>query len=283
MKTKTGKFCSQSSGCTRKEMNIFFRLSICIFQILGLVGFLLVGTPAKSSPFEESPVSLTVSKTEEAGKEVSASPSRLPLPGDNVIPPSGGVKILVSSLKSKFGIAFQNGTENWGEGDLNASYRVMSSLPNGFRKCTTAVQLEFMERRKKMSFELNQQYNDAPKGQEPGALAGWVANNEHTIVHLCVPTCYLEHGFQKFLVHEMCHCFQNKNREILNLFENRFWPGGVLKSEPTSLYGVSSPKEDMAESAAEYWANGDKMKLEHPARYRFMQINVFDSVEFLSK
>ena len=63
-------------------------------------------------------------------------------------------------------------------------------------------------------------------------------------------------GFQHTLVHEMTHCLQFQNPNVLSQWRNRFWPGNRLRGTCPSAYGRTQPAEDMAESFAFFILGG---------------------------
>ncbi len=178
------------------------------------------------------------------------------LPGDNVTPPQGSAS-LVSELKAKFGISPRNGSARWNESQLRSAFRVLSSLPEAFRKCTKYIQRD--------------------GGQ--GGILGWVMLGNPT-VH--IESAAVSPGtFQGTLVHEMVHCFQAENNNILRMFQRTFWPNGRMSGRSVSRYGCTQMIEDMAECGRAYWAKGALMKKYYPGRYEFMRRYVFKGVEFL--
>lgn len=62
--------------------------------------------------------------------------------------------------------------------------------------------------------------------------------------------------FQRTLVHEMVHTFQNFNHTIMRDWEHSFWKNSAPQGLVPTHYGKTNPYEDMAESVAEYWLGG---------------------------
>ncbi len=178
------------------------------------------------------------------------------LPGDNVTPPSGSAAIL-AEMKSKFNITPRNGSGRWDESQLRSAFRVLSSLPESFRKCTRFIQRD--------------------GGQ--GGVLGWVMLGNPT-VH--IESAAVSPGtFQGTLVHEMVHCFQAQNDNIYRQFIRTFYPGGRRSGRSVSAYGCTSAIEDMAECGRAFWAKGALMKKYYPGRYEFMKRYVFGGTEFI--
>lgn len=170
-----------------------------------------------------------------------------------------------AAIKQKYGINAADGqNQTWSENQLRAADEALASLPSFFRKCTDTV------------------YRDGPpyRAGIPPSAAAYVIVPQHK-VHmldlsaqmtqgsynsLCAaygraPTteeqmAYLKHNFKRTLVHEMTHCFQNTYPQVMNVWSNKFWPGGRLVGQCPTGYGRTQPVEDMAESVATYWTGG---------------------------
>ena len=74
----------------------------------------------------------------------------------------------------------------------------------------------------------------------------------------------------------------------MNAWTAQFWPGfveggsSVPKTLSVSSYGNSHPREDMAESAREYFEHGASMKQKDPERYAFIKDKVMGGKEYLN-
>lgn len=181
--------------------------------------------------------------------------ARSALPGDNVTPPAAGT--VNSTMVSQFGISMLNSSAAWTADQAAAAYKVLASLPQGFRSCTKYIK----------------------RVGGNGGILGYVYLGDPT-VHLC-SSAVRPGTFQGTLVHEMVHCYQARNNNVLQAFRSKFWPGNRMSGRSVSSYGCTQSIEDMAECGRAYWAKGALMKRYYPARYEFMKQNVFSGQEFI--
>ncbi|MFZ2960232.1 MAG: hypothetical protein WA705_25400 [Candidatus Ozemobacteraceae bacterium] len=163
----------------------------------------------------------------------------------------------INSTGLKYGVQAMDGSAKWTQAQKNEANRILETLPECFRSCTTQVIRETDRAR-------------------PGAL-GW--SDMKGSVWLADCSC-TGRSFQGPFIHEMTHGFQGTHPDILKAWKSQFWATG--RPDPTSVssYGNSVDYEDMAESVREYWQAGREMKSTHPDRYEFIRKYVMNGVEF---
>jgi hypothetical protein len=206
---------------------------------------------------------------------------------------------LKASLRAKYGVSALNGQgATWSKNQLIACDEAFASLPEYFRSCTDAI------------------YRDGPPPSfAPAGTSGYVIVPQRKIHMLDAsvtasqwlynslisrygrkPTnaelmANLKYNFQRTIVYEMTHCFQNTHPDITRAWQNTFWPGGRLTGNCPTSYGRTQPVEDMAESVATYWVggkieggyfkakNGNVMDLN---RYNFIKKYIMDGKDYLT-
>ncbi len=192
-----------------------------------------------------------------------------------------------------------NGDTSWTKNQLIACNEVFDSLPAYFRSCTDEIIRDGIP----------------PEGSPANALAYVIVpqrkihmlNGSVTATEIMLANLKLKLGhepsqeeilvelkfrFQRTMVHEMTHCFQNTHSDINDAWRNKFWPGGKITGECPSTYGESLPEEDMAESVATFWAggviqngffysnNGERMDLD---RYNFVKDNIMAGKDYINR
>ncbi len=100
-------------------------------------------------------------------------------------------------------------------------------------------------------------------------------NRQHAIPELTL--------FQATIVHEVGHtvAFADDFR-LQHAFDRAFWPGGERdrrKGKPATLYALTNPQEDFAETFLHYRYNAEWLVRASPPRYDWMGRHVFGDQE----
>ncbi len=264
----------------------------------------VVQTPPAPKPVPTQPKPTTVQKPPVSTPPVSkptVSPPSQPAPTTiSSNPQNMSEAQLKASLKAKYGFSALDGQgATWSKNQLIAADEAFASLPEYFRSCTDVI------------------YRDGPPPSfAPAGTSGYVIVPQRKIHMLDAsvtasqwlynslisrygrkPTnaelmANLKYNFQRTIVHEMTHCFQNTHPDISRAWQNTFWPGGRLTGNCPTSYGRTQPVEDMAESVATYWVggkieggyfkarNGNVMDIK---RYNFIKNYVMNGKEYLIK
>ncbi len=195
----------------------------------------------------------------------TTNPPTSTTPPATTTPPQGttdgqGVAGLKAEMSAKYGIKAVDGDGAvWSQRQLEEANKVLSTLPEEFRKCTKNIQRDAMF-------------------HSPNVL-GYVQMGIPT-VHLLNSCCQMG-TFQGTLVHEMTHTFQAYHPDITRMWQQTFWANGRSPSPPSvSGYGNTQPVEDMAESVRQYWQAGSYMKQTNPQRYEFVKKYIMGGKEF---
>jgi hypothetical protein len=251
----------------------------------------------QTPPIEEPPVATQTPPIEEPPVATQTPPVEEP-PTE---PEDMTEAQLKDSLKSDYGLAAVdgNGGAVWTKNQLIACNETFASLPAFFRSCTDEIIRD----------------GTPPAGAPENGLAYVIVpqrkihmlNGSVTATDIMLSNLKIQLGhepsqeeilvalkfrFQRTMVHEMTHCFQNTHSDINDEWTAKFWPGGKITGTCPTTYGQTLPEEDMAESVATYWAggvirgeyfysnNGDRMDLD---RYNFIKTNVMAGKDYLNK
>jgi len=194
----------------------------------------------------------------------SSCPRRQATTSSSAEPVSGDLASAAAAFKQKFGINLGIQNSSWTQEQIQAADQLLSALPKSFVSATTDIIRED-------AFRLG-------GGASQGVL-GYVIQPQSRVFITDSGAMRGTRAFQRTLAHEMTHTFQNRYPQIDELWEKTFWPGGRrFVSQPPTRYGMSNPREDMAESLATY-IFGPKNALTKD-RYDFIKKYLMEGKEF---
>ena len=166
---------------------------------------------------------------------------------------------LKGEMASKYGVTPVDGESKWTEAQLKEAMKVLGDLPDRFRSFTKKIVRDKI-------------FKNNPR------ILGYVRMGIPTVTVL---DGAVKNGlFARTIAHELTHCFQAANKSVAYKWESAFWQNGKPKPPSVTSYGNTEPLEDMAESVAEYYMNGGRLKSIQPDRYAFIKNYIMDGHEF---